>query len=48
MINMIKDKTHCGNIVGQNGLVWVKGEDHIKPTKEIINQLMNKLILVIN
>lgn len=26
MINMIKDKTNCDIVVGQNGVVWVKGE----------------------
>lgn len=26
MINMIKDKTNCDMVVGQNGVVWVKGE----------------------
>ncbi len=26
MINMIKDKTGCKIVVGQNGLVWVKGK----------------------
>jgi len=40
MINMIKDKTHCKIVVGQNGLVWVKGEEHMQQlTKEIINQI---------
>ena len=27
MISMIKDKTGCRIIVGQNGLVWIQGED---------------------
>ena len=27
MINMIKDKTKCKIVVGQNGLVWVKGDE---------------------
>lgn len=38
MINMIKDKTGCKIVVGQNGLVWVKGEEDMEQlTKEIIN-----------
>ena len=37
MINMIKEKTGCKIVVGQNGLVWVKGkEDMEQLTKEII------------
>jgi len=30
MISMIKDKTGCRIIVGQNGLVWIQGEDSNK------------------
>jgi exosome complex component RRP4 len=26
MVSMIKDATGCEIIVGQNGLVWIKGE----------------------
>ena len=38
MINMIKDKTNCKIVVGQNGLVWVKGnEDMEQLTREIIH-----------
>lgn len=38
MINMIKDKTGCKIVVGQNGLVWVKGEEDMEQfTKEIIH-----------
>ena len=38
MINMIKDKTNCKIIVGQNGLVWVKGDEDMEQlTKEIIH-----------
>ncbi|WP_292886181.1 exosome complex RNA-binding protein Rrp4 [Methanobrevibacter sp. UBA212] len=38
MINMIKDKTKCKIVVGQNGLVWVKGnEDMEQLTREIIH-----------
>jgi exosome complex component RRP4 len=37
MINMIKDKTRCKIVVGQNGLVWVKGEKEMEQiTKKII------------
>lgn len=37
MINMIKDKTNCKIVVGQNGLVWVKGNDDMEQlTREII------------
>ncbi len=42
MINMIKEKTNCKIIVGQNGLVWVKGDDDMEQlTKEII-ELIDK------
>ena len=38
MINMIKEKTKCKIVVGQNGLVWVKGkEDMEQLTREIIH-----------
>lgn len=38
MINMIKDKTQCKIVVGQNGLVWVKGEEDMEQlTKNIIH-----------
>ena len=38
MINMIKNKTNCKIIVGQNGLVWVKGnEDMEQLTREVIH-----------
>ena len=37
MINMIKDKTRCKIVVGQNGLVWVKGETGMEQiTRNII------------
>ena len=37
MINMIKDKTNCKIVVGQNGLVWVKGDKDMEQlTKNII------------
>ncbi|KZX12681.1 polyribonucleotide nucleotidyltransferase [Methanobrevibacter filiformis] len=38
MINMIKDKTDCKIVVGQNGVVWVKGEKEMELiTRDIIN-----------
>ena len=38
MINMIKDKTKCKIVVGQNGLVWVKGDEDMEQlTKDIIH-----------
>ena len=40
MINMIKEKTGCKIVVGQNGLVWVKGKDEME-------QLTRELILLI-
>jgi len=40
MINMIKDKTHCDIVVGQNGVVWVKG----KPEMERIAEKVIKMI----
>ncbi len=37
---MIKDKTNCKIIVGQNGLVWVKGDEDMEQlTKEIIHMI---------
>lgn len=38
MINMIKDKTKCKIVVGQNGLVWIKGE---KTMEQIIKKIIN-------
>ena len=38
MINMIKDKTKCKIVVGQNGLVWVKGDEDMEQlTRDIIH-----------
>ena len=38
MINMIKNKTNCKIVVGQNGLVWVKGDEDMEQlTKNIIH-----------
>lgn len=40
MINMIKDKTGCSIVVGQNGLVWIKGEEDMEQlTKDIIHMI---------
>ncbi len=40
MINMIKDETHCEVIVGQNGVVWVKGEPSMERVAEkVINMI---------
>lgn len=40
MINMIKDQTRCEVVVGQNGVVWVKG----KPEMERVVQKVVKTI----
>ena len=38
MINMIKEKTRCKIVVGQNGLVWIKGDEDMEQiTKNIIS-----------
>jgi len=34
MINMIKDETRCDVVVGQNGVVWVKGEPEMERVAE--------------
>ena len=40
MINMIKNKTNCKIVVGQNGLVWVKGDEDMEQlTREIIHTI---------
>ncbi|MBI5681293.1 MAG: exosome complex protein Rrp4 [Methanobacterium sp.] len=40
MINMIKDETKCDIIVGQNGVVWVKGEPQMERVAEkVINMI---------
>jgi exosome complex component RRP4 len=36
MIEMIKDKTKCQIIVGQNGIVWLKGEDEAKAARAVL------------
>lgn len=40
MINMIKDKTGCDIVVGQNGVVWVKGDIKMERIAEtVINMI---------
>jgi exosome complex component RRP4 len=36
MINMIKDSTGCEIIPGQNGVVWIRGEDKTKAIEAIL------------
>jgi len=36
MIELIKDKTKCQIIVGQNGVVWIKGEKEGLATKAVL------------
>lgn len=36
MIELIKDKTKCQIIVGQNGVVWIKGEKEALATKAVL------------
>jgi len=43
MINMIKDKTHCDIVVGQNGVVWVKGQTEMERIAEkVIKMIQNQ------
>ena len=43
MINAIKEKTECKIMVGQNGLVWVKGDEKMQEiTKNIIKEVEKK------
>jgi|GEM_PF-60231 len=42
MINMIKDKTKCKIVVGQNGLVWVKGNKDMEQIVRNIIKLIEK------
>lgn len=40
MINMIKDETKCDVVVGQNGVVWVKGKpDMERIAEKVINMI---------
>ena len=36
MIELIKEKTNCNIVVGQNGVVWLKGEKEALATKAIL------------
>ncbi len=36
MINLIKNKTNCELLVGQNGVIWVKGKDKSKAIEAIL------------
>ncbi len=36
MVNLIKDKTNCIITTGQNGLVWIRGEDKAKAIEAIL------------
>ena len=44
MINIIKDKTGCDITVGQNGIIWIKGDtvNHELLAKEAINLIVGK------
>ncbi|AMK15399.1 exosome complex RNA-binding protein Rrp4 [Methanobrevibacter olleyae] len=42
MINMIKDKTGCKIIVGQNGLVWIKGNEDMEQIVKNIIKLIER------
>lgn len=40
MINMIKDETRCEVVVGQNGMVWIKGDPSMERVAEkVINMI---------
>jgi exosome complex component RRP4 len=36
MITLIKNKTKCDIVIGQNGLVWIRGEDKAKAIEAIL------------
>jgi len=36
MVELIKEKTRCQIIVGQNGIVWIKGENEALATRAIL------------
>ena len=42
MINMIKDKTGCKIVVGQNGLVWVKGNEDMEQIVKNVIKLIER------
>ncbi|NLU03448.1 MAG: exosome complex protein Rrp4 [Methanothermobacter sp.] len=41
MINMVKEKTRCDIVVGQNGVVWIKGEPDME-------RIAEKVVLMID
>ena len=47
MINLIKEKTGCSITVGQNGWVWVKGEntDSEIKARDAINFIADKVYI---
>lgn len=42
MINMIKDKTNCEIVVGQNGVVWVNGDIEMERVAEKVIKMIQK------
>ena len=42
MINMIKDKTRCDIVVGQNGVVWVKGQPEMERIAEKVIKMIEE------
>ena len=36
MINLIKNKTGCKILVGQNGLIWIEGKEKAKAVEAIL------------
>ncbi len=42
MINMIKDETRCDVVVGQNGVVWVKGEPEMERVAEKVIMMIEE------
>ncbi|ADL58665.1 exosome complex RNA-binding protein Rrp4 [Methanothermobacter marburgensis] len=42
MINMVKEKTHCDIVVGQNGVVWIKGEPDMERIAERVILMIDR------
>ncbi|MDI6645150.1 MAG: exosome complex RNA-binding protein Rrp4 [Methanobacteriaceae archaeon] len=42
MINMIKDQTKCEIVVGQNGVVWVKGQPEMERVTEKVIKMIEE------
>lgn len=42
MINMIKNETQCDVVVGQNGVVWVKGEPEMERVAERVIRMIEE------